>query len=454
MSTQSSEDEMYQAALAWLWSLVRDPQGKRFLIEKSADRRRQEMVAQLARTADFLSFAGHPERQIPLIHVTGTSGKGSVTTMIAALLRQLGHSVAHHTSPYLQSPREKMNMDGQLISKRRFADQVGKLRTWIERWSAGPGHSRPLKYGEAWVALTYLWLADVAPDWAVVEAGMGGRFDPTRAAPAELAVITNVARDHVQSLGPTLIDIAWHKAGVIRPGKPAVTGVTDQQLLAVLQQEAAEKDAPLYALERDFTFDVDSEGRVTVTAPFKRYENIPVGPAAPYQQRNAAVAVAAVDVLAGGQTDRPFSLADYAFPGRMEIISQKPLIILDGAHNPHKMGALVESLLLLAGNRPKVALVGGIANKEVAETIRPLAQICQRVVVTRPKVPGKPAAPPADVIAQLRKTIPYRTFETAESVEEGLDAILATLPDDGCLIVSGSLYLVGQARERWYPFEN
>ncbi|MDJ0755770.1 MAG: Mur ligase family protein [Ardenticatenaceae bacterium] len=450
MSTSNAADR-YREALAWLWSLVTDPQGKRFLRQKTIETRRQEMAAQLAHTKAFLAFASHPEKQVKTVHVTGTSGKGSVTMMIAHLLQQRGLTVSHHTTPYLQTPREKMITNDKMISQSFFADMVDELRGLVGDWDQSIGRDQPLKYGEAWVILTFLWLARTAPDWAIIETGMGGRFDPTTASPAEIAIITNVARDHVKSLGPELSDIAWHKAGIIRPQKPAVTGVTQPDLLAIVQREADEQQAPLYILNRDFSYSADSSGAVTVNAPYQTYKNVPVGPAGRFQQLNAALALTAVDVLTHGESNVAPSLAALTCPGRLEQVSEQPLVILDGAHNPHKMAALVDSLQLLHPQRNKIALVGGIANKEVLSTLRPLAEICDRVVVTRPDVPGKPARDPEQIANQLRAVMPHKNISVDESPHHAIDCIMSTMNREDCLIISGSLYLVGHSREYWYP---
>ncbi len=444
----------YDAALAWLWSLVNDPEGRRFFKPKSHAAHLAQMADQMARMADFLEFAGHPEHTFPAVHVAGTSGKGSVTAMLGHLLVGQGQRVAWHTSPYLQLPLEKLSCGGRWIRPTELAAVIERLRRDHEAWTAASPGSR-LRYGEAWVALTFTWLAGLRPDWAVVETGMGGRFDPTNVLPSRLAVITNVAWDHAQALGPGLADIAWHKAGIIKPGRPVVSGVTEPDLRAVVEAEAREKAAPLYQMERDFSYQTLDEGTIAVRGPYRRFEAVPVGPRGRFQHVNAALAVAALDVLTA---DHPLdegqvSLAGLTCPGRFEQVQERPAVILDGAHNPHKMAAFVESLCALYPDRRKIGVVGGIANKEVEATLAPLLPVLDRLVVTAPQVPGKPAVPPAEIARWAGRSLPALQVTTEETAAGANAAALDAARPDDLVVITGSLYLVGDAREYWYPKE-
>ncbi|MCA9981038.1 MAG: hypothetical protein KDD89_09395, partial [Anaerolineales bacterium] len=258
----------YRAAQKWLFSLVRDPHGQRFFAPKTTAERRTAMQEGMARLADFLAFAGHPERACPAVYVAGTSGKGSVTMTLAALLKAIHptQGVAHHTSPYLQEPLEKLVLNETWLAPSAFAELVAGFRAVHTAWAEQAGYDA-LRYGEAWVGLTFWWLAHTAVDWAVIEAGMGGRFDPTNLLPAELAIVTNVGWDHVGSLGPELTDIAWHKAGIIKNGKPVLTAVQAPALLSIIEKEAAEQDAPLWALGREIRLERVGASHITVQTP-------------------------------------------------------------------------------------------------------------------------------------------------------------------------------------------
>ncbi len=450
----------YSRQIDWLYSLVTDPTGSRYFLEKSPETRQREFVAQLARTADFLEFAGNPQARFNSIHVAGTSGKGSVTTMLAAMLTASGWRTGHHTSPYLQNCNEKLVINGQMISPADFAALVGQLRAIHAEWVRAGRPFNDLRYGEAWVALTYLWFASQQVDWAVVETSLGGRFDPTNVLPAQLAVITNVNFDHVKILGPDLQSIARHKAGIIKPGGLAITAETNPAVVAVIQAEAAAKQAALYQPGRDFSFAVEN-GRLAVQTPFNTYTDLAVALPGRFQAVNAALAVAALDVLAARYglplTENAIKtgLAGVKFPGRLEVMpAAERLVILDGAHNPHKMQALVTSLRQLYPTKRIVALFGMLRDKDTTEVVKVLAPQISRFIVTAPNVFGKPALPPNELANIIKNVAPLLKVEQAAGVKAGVELALQTLDPDELLLATGSLYLVGEARDHWFPREN
>lgn len=448
--------EAFDKAHRWLFSLVTDPEGKRFSVPKTAEQRRRELEEAMARTADFLAFAGHPERQFPAVHVTGTSGKGSVSMMAASILQGTGLRTGLHTSPYLQMPTEKLMVNGEPVSLAGFADLVWRFKRLHADWAAAGGSFNQLHYTEAWTAITFMWLAEQNLDFAVVETGMGGRLDPTNHMASEVSIITNVAFDHVKSLGPDLTDIAWHKAGIIKRNKPAVTGVTVPELLTILEQEAAEKEATLFTLGRDFDFEIHDPNTITVHGPFNRYDRLKVGPIGIYQLSNATLAIAALDVLSHfekiGPPLNPQALATCSCPGRMEVVSHDPIILLDGAHNPHKMQALVDSLKQAYPNKKITAITGSIVNKEVEDILQVLIPAVDRVIATAPNVPGKPAVDPAIIVEKIGQMAPIPA-ESTQNISQAIERAKAISDPEDLILITGSLYLVGEARELWHPLK-
>ncbi|MCG3209480.1 MAG: Folylpolyglutamate synthase [Anaerolineae bacterium] len=446
----------YRRQIEWLHSLITDPTGARYFTPKSPATRQAEFTAQLTRTADFLEFAGHPHTQFNSIHVAGTSGKGSVAAMLAAILTAAGQRTGRHISPFLQICNEKLMVDGRLISPSEFVALVEQFRQLHARWLAAGRPFNDLRFSEAWTALTFLWLAQQRVDWAVIETGLGGRFDPTNVLPARLAVITNVNLDHLNVLGPDLASVARHKAGIIKPGGLAITAETNPAALAIIEAEAAAKGARLFRLARDFSFSV-RDNLLSVQTPFRRFDNLRVAIPGRFQQANAALAVAALDVLAELEklTLPPPAieqgLAAVRFPGRLELVQSQPPVILDGAHNPHKMAALMDSLSEIYPGRPITALVGMIRLKDAAEMIRVLTPHVNRFIATTPAVFGKPSLPPNELANIIEETAPAAAVVTAPSAPAGVELALQTIKANELLLVTGSLYLVGEAREYWYP---
>ena len=396
--------------------------------------------------AAFLDFAGNPHTQFRSVHVAGTSGKGSVTTMVAALLTACGQRTADHTSPYLQLALEKLRVDGQMIAPSAFAQLIRDFRAWYEKWQA---EGKTLKYGEAWVFLTFFWFAQQQLDWAVIETGMGGRYDPTNVLESELSIITNVDLDHIKSLGKTIPEIAWHKAGIIKPKQRVVTAATKVETLRVISAEVSTQNATLQH--------VNLADDLSITARFNRYTLAGLPLKSHYQRINAATAITAVDWLAH---DFGFALSDNAIqtaftnlesPGRFEIMQENPTIILDGAHNPHKVAALVDSIKRAYPDKKLWVQAGMIVGKSAEPILHSLLPISKHLILSQPKVIGKPPQPLTKLHTLAITQLPNHPISLFPHVQDGITHFLTHAAPDDILLITGSIYLIGEARERWYP---
>ena len=443
----------FRAERKWLYTLVTDPEGKRYFIPKDRSTYQQQFEEQIVRMTAFLEFCGNPQAQFRSVHVAGTSGKGSVTTMIAALLTACGQRTGDHISPYLQLSLEKLRVDGVMVAPSEFTQLVRDFRQKYEQWVA---NGEWLKYGEAWVALTFLYFAQEKPDWAVIETGMGGRYDPTNVVPSELAVVTNVDYDHVQSLGATLPEIAAHKAGIIKHGGRVLTAAVKPEVIAVIEAESQSKQATL----RHLDYQIHENGTVSVKTPAHSFEQLELAVTGTYQKLNAATAIAAVSWLSeAGEFELTESaihqaFADLEYAGRFEIMQQAPLIILDGAHNPHKMRAFVQSVQAAYPDQKFSVLFGMIVSKEADGIIEALAPIVQRFIVSEPKVFGKPPQPASEVADRIRAVVDDAEIHLYPDVQDGIDFFEQSATENDKLLVTGSIYLIGEARERWYPQED
>lgn len=453
-------DEYHQAR-QWLLSLITDPTGSRYHQNKPEGIQLQEFQEQIDRITDFLDFMGNPQSQFHSVHVAGTSGKGSVVTMIAAILSAAKLKTGFHVSPYLQICNEKLIVDGKMIPPSEFIALVDAFRDIYHDWLKSGGKYQSLKYGEAWVALTFYWMAKRQVDWAVIETGLGGRYDPTNVLLSNMQVITNVDYDHVGSLGPELTQIADHKAGIIKPNGLVLTAEKKPEIVSIIHREVEKKQASLFCLGEDFDFsiqDEDSGGvRITVNTPNREYSDVRVTMRGNFQPVNAALSIASIDSL----TERyhlPISeqvirdgLDGLVYPGRMEIVQDTPLIILDGAHNSHKMGALAGSLRSLYPDKNMTVIIGMLSTKDYRGMIEFLIPIASRWIVTQPHVFGKPALPPSEIVSFIKKISPQVEIYQFDRVIDALDEVIPGSSRDDLIVVTGSLYLVGEARERWFP---
>ncbi|NUM46042.1 MAG: hypothetical protein HUU38_15150 [Anaerolineales bacterium] len=463
----------FDRALQWLNARITDPTGARYLTPRTPEERQHEFDAQITRMADFLAFAGNPHTRYPAIHVAGTSGKGSVTVMLAALLTGMGFKTGAHVSPYLQLPNEKLLLNGHMIPPAAFVETVDEFRTVYDAWAQGDERHRgdkSLRYEEAWTALAFCWLARQNVDWAVIETAMGGRYDPTNLLPARLAVITNVGMDHETQIGPTLADIAWHKAGIIKKDALAITAETKPEVLVILQAEADAKSVTLHRLGEHFDYTVhhlNGDGAtLTVHAPHHTYEHVQIAMRGKFQPLNAALALAALDLLfhhaAPNQQSaipNPQSIKTLQFPGRMEVLQPEvpsrpaPTVLLDGAHNPDKMAALVESVQALYPGQKATLLFGALKIKNAPVMLETLLPIANRFLFAPLDVTGKPSSTPDELVTLLHTLAPDLPAETVPSPEAGIQRALATLPPDALLIITGSIYFIGLARDHWHPKE-
>ena len=433
--------ELYLAANQRLDALI-DPQ-------PDHDRTLQAVQARaadrLARMAKFLQYLGNPHRSVPVIHVGGTSGKGSTATAIAAILRAAGYSTLLHTSPYLQVATEKLQINGSLIDPETFASLTDDVIWTAEQF----GHSH-LTYGEAWMAMIGLAMEQFKPDVAVIEVGAGGRFDLTNVVDSRVAVITTVGIDHTETLGGTIPEIAWHKAGIIKPGSALVHGVEQPEARAEIDRQVriAAPEAITVVERGSLGIARGADSFATWQDPVSGQRLRPGIPGMP-QAQNGALAVAAVRAFdpAVSISQIEDGLENSRIAARFERMPGETHVILDGAHNLQKMTALLPDLVDLP--RPLVAVIGFLAAKRSDEMIALLGPSVDHVVVASPNIIGKPGREVTHTAASVRRHVNVPVIEAADSIA-AVRMAERVAGERGSAIVTGSLYLCGAAREHWY----
>ncbi len=398
-------------------------------------------AARLAQTRALLQTFGNPQHGFPIVHVTGTSGKGSVAAMIAAILSAAGYRVGLRTSPYLQVATEKLQVGSLLIDAQSLDRISGQVTEAHERLMPG---SR-LGYAEGWTALAFLWFAEKKVDLAVVEVGSGGRFDATNVFDPAVSVITSVGLDHTASLGPTLADIAWHKAGIIKPGTTAVVGAVPEEAWTVIQREARGVGAHVVragSLSQEFCG--------------------PIGMSGAFQIANAEVAIAAVQALCSRGIGAPEDailrgLAGARLPGRLERMPStlEPAVWLDGAHNADKMAALAREISLVSsGGSPPVVVLGILKSKNAAAIAAGIAPLATAIIATEPIVVGRTPLLASELAAAVVAAgFTGRVFAVPDPQSALQHAEMLAHAYDANVVVTGSMYLAGQLRGRWYPDE-
>lgn len=414
----------------------------------------------LDRIKALLDLMGEPQRAFRSVHVTGTNGKTSTTRMIERLLRGHNLRTGMFTSPHLNDVTERICIDGEPIAADRLAEVYREVAPLAELVDGRSEES--LTYFEMTVALAMGAFADTPIDVGIVEVGLGGATDSTNILGAEVAVISPIAIDHTKWLGDTLAEIAAMKAGIIHDGATLVTAEQERSAMEPLLRRAKAVGASLVAEGRGFEVtsrDVAVGGQlVTIETRAARYEDLFLPLHGEYQAHNAALALAAVEVLLGAGEPKTLdagvvgeAFADFASPGRLEVVRTAPTVILDAAHNPAGMEAMTASLGEEFNFRKLVAVVGMLADKEVDHMLELLEPIVDEIVVTRPSSDrAMPAATLAKTAAEIFGdgrvvVVPHladaitRGIELAEEAEDIYES-------GGGVLITGSVFTVADAR--------
>jgi dihydrofolate synthase/folylpolyglutamate synthase len=391
---------------------------------------------------ELCAHMGDPQKAYPVVHITGTNGKGSTVRMVSALLGAHGLTVGAYTSPHLERLNERMVWNGEPIDDDSLAAALADLELYEEHLDV------ELTHFEVLTAAAFRWFADVAVDVAVVEVGLGGRWDSTNVADGAVAVVTNVGLDHAEVIGPTRREIAIEKAGIIKPDSIAIVGETDPELRAIFDAQPA-----MATWHRGEEFDCVRNlaavgGRLLdLFTPNGMTDDIVVPLFGPHQGDNAACALAAAEAFFGRRIAVDIAIEAFAevrVPGRFEIVKRHPLVVLDGAHNPDGARALAATLDDdMAGRRPDVVVVGFTAGRDPAEMLSIIGADRARMVVAC--TPPHPRALPAADVAAAAASLGVEAV-TTDSVAAAVARAIESVSDEEFVLVTGSLYVVGDAR--------
>ena len=415
-----------------------------------------EINLRLERMSQLLGLLDNPHYKFRSIHVGGTSGKGSTSTMIATILQEAGFYVGLHTSPNLQVLNERHMLNGRPAATSRLAKLYAEMKPAIEEVGRTSPFGKP-SYFEAQIALTFMLFAAEKVDFAVIEVGLGGARDATNVLPAEVAVLNNVGLDHVEILGDTVEKIVLDKRGIIKHRQQVVSGVTQPTVIELVEEKCAEKQARLWLLGRDFNLTAESDG-YSIALPDVTYDGIKIKMEGAFQATNAAVAVAAVSSL--HEVTLPYSailngLAKASIPGRVEQVQTEPLVLLDGAHNPDKIQAAVGIIeMKLAEQQPgqKVYTILGLkAGKAATDILPPVMALSDEMFFTQFEPKGLWNGVPAEELGQLAAVIaPDMPVHVVPNALDALQLALGKASKDDVVWITGSLYLVGDLREHWF----
>ncbi len=420
------------------------------LINEHASRRSPN---RLDRIQAFVAELGEPHLRYPTLHVAGTSGKGSTATMLASIEEAAGKRVGLHTKPHLASVTERVRIDGTPLADDAFGELLGEMMPAIERVALE--HGRPTYY-ETLLALAFVAFARAEVDVAVIEAGIGGRLDGTNVLQPEVGIITNVSLDHTEILGDTTALIARDKAGIAKPGVPLVSDVNDADARHEIVAACAEVGAPFISVRDTVTIDARRGERYgqsfDVVTPVDRYElSLPV--LGGFQQRNAAIAIRALEQLEGGLRPPKRAIEDglarLVIPGRMEFFPSHPSLVFDVAHNPDKMTHLVDALAETFPGRRFSFVIAMAETRDIAAILEPLQRLPAAFTFTAfDNIAGRTATRPQR-IASIAQDLGLWGRAVADPVD-ALSIARRNADASDVVVVTGSTFVVAVLRDWWF----
>lgn len=404
----------------------------------------------LERIRELLKRLGNPEKTLRVVHVGGTNGKGSTTIMIASILQSAGYKVGAFTSPHMHDWRERMVINGQMIPKDKVIVAIRRVRPYLEAMVA-EGFEHPTEF-EVSTALAFLYFSEEKVDFALIEVGLGGAIDSTNVVAPLISVLTNIGMDHMDYLGKDLISIAKVKAGIIKPHSVVVTASADTNVIEVFREQAIAVNVPLWLVGEDVRWESTRTGELeqefNLIGLNGTYSKLRLPLIGFHQLRNAATAVTVCELL---QTQYGAQIPDDAiyaglrevkWPGRLELISQKPKILLDGAHNTDGARALTQALPLYTRDH-LILCLGMLADKEREKVINMLVPLADEIIITRPNSPRA-----GDWRALGSLALQHgKPVTCIEDPKEAVIFALSRLQGNDLLCVTGSIYMLADARQ-------
>lgn len=404
----------------------------------------------LQRIERVLEILGMPQKRLRFIHIGGTNGKGSTSAMLTSILKESGYKVGTFTSPHLHSYTERIMINSQPISEETFAFGVAVLKPIIEQIKDEQGDC-PTEF-EVLTALAIWCFYQEQVDIVVWEVGMGGLIDSTNAVTPLVSVLTNVSLDHTNYLGETVKEIAKVKAGIIKETIPVVTSTEDEEALKVFIEEAEKKKSSIYQVRDNFVWKAqkhDLRGQnISIKSKHQDYEMIYLPLIGEHQQVNLATTLMTLEVLAMQGLEISLEavhvgLSKVKWPGRLEVLSINPPILLDGAHNEAGAFSLQKSLQTLFPGKKLTIVLGVLDDKAREKILEYLLPITQELIITKPP---SPRATNWKQLAILAKGKVKKIF-VIEELKEALSFALTKQKVDEPIIITGSLYMIGPARE-------
>ncbi len=451
-SANSLKITTYASAMRWLYQFT-DYERMRIVRYNSTN-------FNLERMRRLLKLLGNPEQDLKVVHIAGSKGKGSTCAMLDSMLRACGYTVGVYSSPHLVDLRERITINGQVISHADLTAHFRNIQNKIRRLN-GQNPS----FFEIMTAAAVCQFAEQAVDVAIFETGLGGRLDATNVLKPLVCGITQISHDHTDILGKDLVSIAREKAGIFKRNVPAISLEQTKEVSATLREAAEAACTPLQftGQEIDFSYrfeanrELGPHARVCLTTRDHHYEHLPVPLRGEHQALNCGLALAILDKLRSCGFEIPEhkvveGLASTYLPGRMEQVWNEPRILLDGAHNAASMQALVKAIGAHIPYDSLVVIFGCAQDKDIQGMLRQLNLGADKVIFTRAK--NNPRACEPSELRQMFHEVSDKMAQTADSLDEALNLAARAVSREDLICVTGSFYLVGEAKKHLEQLAN
>lgn len=407
----------------------------------------------LERTERILEILNNPHKKLKLIHIAGTNGKGSTTAMVTEILKRKGFKVGMYTSPFLEVFEERIQINGVNIPKDRLGEVVGRVKVAVDK-VIEEGYNHPTEF-EIITCTMLLYFYEEKVDFGVIEVGLGGRLDSTNVITPILSVITSISFDHTNLLGNTLEEISMEKAGIIKENIPVVIFPQKDEALKVIKEVAEEKTSKIYSIDESiakYIEVVEEDNRI-----YQRLEiiwnnerfNIDLALLGEHQITNMLVAIKAYEVLCLKEgiefniSDVKEGMKNVIWIGRLEIMKKSPLLVIDGAHNIQGISSLKSNVRKYFKFNRMFLLLGILADKQVEEMVATITPEAYKVITLTPH------SDRAELALELKEeVVKYnKNCISMEDYKEALDTVLKEALEDDLILISGSLYMIGDMRK-------
>ncbi len=435
----------YTSALRWLYEHT-DHEKMRLI-------RYNTSTFNLDRMRLLLKALGNPQKDLRFVHIAGTKGKGSTCAMLSSMLQACGYTIGSYTSPHLIDIRERVAINGHMISQNDLTDLLKSVKSKMGQF----GEDKPTFF-EIMTAVAIKYFSEQAVDLVILETGLGGRLDSTNVIKPEVCGITQISLDHMNVLGKTLPEIAAEKAGIMKKGVPCVTVEQDAAVMKVFKDTAEAVGTTLQVTGRDIEFSYRFEAnrelgphtRVCLTTPRATYEHLPVPLKGEHQALNCGLALAILDKLTELGFKAPEEkliegLSTTTLAGRMEMVWTEPRILLDGAHNAASVQALIRSIGAHVPYDSLVLIFGCADDKDIVGMLQQINLGADKVIFTRAKNNPR-SSDPHELIHKFNE-LSGKMAQVTDTLEEALNLAARAVGREDLICVSGSFYLVGEAKK-------